>query len=123
MPYFSPRSRDNLASCHPDLQRLFNGVIEHVDCTILEGHRSLERQQELYESGVTQVRRGRHNEYPSLAVDVAPWPIDWQDLGRFRDFANFVKGYAASLDIPVEWGGDWKSFRDMPHWQLPVGHK
>ena len=114
---------DNLSTCHPDLQRLFQGVIEHVDCSILEGHRSIERQQELFEAGKSQVRKGRHNDFPSLAVDVAPYPIDWDDHLRWRDFANFVKGYAASLDIPVEWGGDWKSFKDRPHWQLPVDHK
>ncbi|WP_084494694.1 M15 family metallopeptidase [Alkanindiges illinoisensis] len=26
---------------------------------------------------------------------------------------------AKELNIPLEWGGDWKNFKDGPHYQLP----
>ena len=68
----------------------------------------------------------KHNQEPSLAVDVAPWPIDWNDSHRFYHFAGFVLGIAAALNIRLRWGGDWDSdfdlrdqtFFDLPHFEL-----
>ena len=64
MPKFSNRSAERLATCHADLQRLFNEVIKKYDCTILEGHRSNERQEELYRQGKSKLRAGfsKHND-------------------------------------------------------------
>ena len=56
MPKFGSRSRKNLSTCHEDLQDLFNEVIKHVDCSVIEGHRSKERQNKLYEEGKTKVK-------------------------------------------------------------------
>jgi hypothetical protein len=61
-----------------------------------------------------------------LAVDVAPYPVDWNDKERFYYFAGFVKGVASSLGISIRWGGDWNSdnnlknqtFFDLPHFEL-----
>ena len=74
MPRFGSRSRKNLATCHEDLQDLFNEVIKHVDCSVIEGHRSGERQNKLFEDGKTKLKfpYGRHNANPSRAVDVVP---------------------------------------------------
>ena len=78
MPRFGKRSNVNLASCDERLQKVFNEVIKHVDCSVLEGHRGEERQNKLQEEGKSKVRYpdGRHNASPSNAVDVAPYPID-----------------------------------------------
>ena len=56
MPRFGKRSRENLESCDKRLQEIFNEVIKYVDCSVLEGHRSEERQNKLYEEGKTKVR-------------------------------------------------------------------
>ena len=63
MPRFGKRSKERLSSCHEDLQDLFNEVIKHVDCSVLEGHRSAERQDKLFDEGKTKVKypKGRHN--------------------------------------------------------------
>lgn len=126
MPKFSAHSLGQLATCDVRLQRLFKEVIKHVDCRVLEGHRSLERQAELLQQGATKVTRGKHNEYPSLAIDVAPYPVDWNDRERFILFAGFVKGIASQLGIPIRWGGDWdrdgytsdETFSDLVHFEL-----
>ena len=128
MPRFGKRSRENLATCEKDLQKLFNEVIKHVDCSILEGHRSKDRQNALYEEGKTKVLypRGRHNASPSRAVDVVPYPIDWKDRERFHLFAGFVLGIANQMGIEIRWGGDWNKnfevddnqFDDFPHFEL-----
>jgi peptidoglycan L-alanyl-D-glutamate endopeptidase CwlK len=108
MAKFGKKSKERLATCDKRLQRVFNEVIHYVDCSVLEGHRSGERQDKLFEEGKTKVKypKGRHNASPSRAVDVAPYPIDWADRERFHLFAGFVLGIAYSMDIALRWGGD-----------------
>ena len=134
MPRYSNRSKNNLATCHPDLQTVFHEVIKHFDVAILEGHRSKERQNRLHAEGKSQLTypQSEHNAMPSNAVDVAPWPIDWQDRERFTLMAGFVQGVAAQLHARGEiehllrWGGDWdkdtqvqdNGFDDLPHFEL-----
>jgi peptidoglycan L-alanyl-D-glutamate endopeptidase CwlK len=112
------------------LQNLFNEVVKHWDCTILEGHRSIADQQEAFRRGASKIdgvnQIGKHNHQPSLAADVAPYPVDWKDLERFRAFGGFVLGVASQLGIGIRWGGDWdgdrefrdQSFIDLPHFEL-----
>lgn len=52
------------------------------------------------------------------AVDIAPYPIDWKDLKRFKMLSEHIKKVARILNIQVAWGGDWKTFKDYPHWEL-----
>lgn len=121
MPAFSRISALRLATAHPLLQQLFNAVILKTDCSILCGFRTEQAQQEAFETGTSKLQwpRSKHNAVPSLATDVAPFPINWNDLQRFRDFAVVVKDTADQLLIDIEWGGDW-AMRDMPHWQLKL---
>ena len=81
MPRYSKKSKERLASCDKRLQRVFKEVIKYVDCSILEGYRNKERQNKLYDEGRTKVKypNGRHNISPSKAVDVTPYPVDWED--------------------------------------------
>jgi len=128
MPKFGQSSKKRLSSCHPKLKKVFNEVIKTVDCSVLEGRRSKVRQNALYEEGKTKVKypKGRHNSNPSNAVDVVPYPIDWDDRERFIYFGGFVKGCAFRMDIPLRWGGDWDSdtqlsdnkFDDLVHFEL-----
>jgi len=120
MPQFSDKSRNRLVTCEKDLQDLFNEVIKHVDCTILDGHRDEGRQNKAFQEGKSKARypRSKHNSYPSKAVDVAPYPIDWEDINRFYQFAGFVQGVASQLNISVKWGGEFKDFLDAPHWEI-----
>ena len=128
MPRFGSRSRKNLATCDEDLQDLFNEVIKHVDCSVICGHRNKQEQNKAFEEKRTKVKypNGRHNAKPSMAVDVAPYPIDWDDRERFHLFAGFVLGIAQSMEINIRWGGDWNknfevddnNFDDFPHFEL-----
>jgi len=128
MPKFGKKSKERLGTCNEKLQEVFNEVIKHVDCSVLEGHRSGERQDKLFAEGKTKVKypNGRHNANPSNAVDVAPYPIDWDDTERFIYFGGFVKGIAASMGINIIWGGDWNdntqltdnNFDDLVHFEL-----
>ena len=128
MPYFGKKSKERLNTCDSKLQKVFNEVIKHVDCSVLEGHRGKDRQNKLYEEGKTKVKypNGRHNRQPSSAVDVTPYPVDWKDRERQTLFAGFVIGVASQMDINLRWGGDWDQdfqvtdnrFDDFPHFEL-----
>jgi peptidoglycan LD-endopeptidase CwlK len=126
MPEFSEVSLTRLASCHADLQTLFMEVIKGVDCSILEGYRGKEAQEEAFRKGCSQLHfpNGKHNRSPSLAVDVAPYPIDWDNIERFKEFAQYVKHIIALLaqegkiSSTIDWGGDWIGFKDYPHWEI-----
>ena len=128
MPRFGKRSRNALATCHPKLQEVFNEVIKFVDCSVLEGHRSGERQDKLFKEGKTKVKypNGRHNASPSNAVDVTPYPVRWLDRERQTHFAGFVLGMARAMGIKLRWGGDWdmdfevqdNKFDDFPHFEI-----
>lgn len=142
MPQFSRRSIERLETCHEDLQDLFKAVVREFDCTIVCGHRTPEEQQEIFASGRTRpgpilthkdgiTRKSKHNHFPSLAVDVAPYyptrpHIRWKDAERFAYLAGWVMAYARGLNIKVRWGGDWdrdteirdETFMDAPHFEL-----
>jgi len=128
MPKFGRKSKERLNTCNEKLQKVFNEVIKHVDCSVLEGHREKDRQNKLYEEGKTKVKypNGRHNRQPSSAVDVTPYPVDWKDRERQTLFAGFVIGVASQMNINLRWGGDWDQdfqvadnrFDDFPHFEL-----
>lgn len=131
MPNFSKRSISKLDTCHPDLIQLMVEVVRTIDITVLEGHRGEERQNALKAEGKSQLSwpRSKHNQSPSLAVDIAPYiegsGISW-DWDHYHPLAEHVKATWARLeaegklsgDYDLSWGGDWKSFRDGPHWEI-----
>jgi len=126
---FSKRSLDNLSNVDKRLVDICNELIKEVDFTVIEGHRSLERQLELYQQGFSQIdgitKKGKHNYLPSRAIDIIPYkkgynPFDGskESNDMFKDLAIRFKRVANELNIKVEWGGDWKSFKDLPHFQI-----
>lgn len=125
---FSEQSLAKLKTCHPKLQKLFIEVIAYYDCTIVCGYRGKEDQEQAFREGKSKVHfpDSKHNSTPSCAVDVVPFPVDWNDTSRFYHFAGFVYATALKLGIHVRWGGDFdgdlnfreEKFRDLPHWEL-----
>lgn len=128
MPSFGGRSLANLSTCHPDLQRVFHEVVKHFDCSVLTGHRDQRTQDRHFREGTSKVQwpNSKHNQEPSLAADVAPYPTNWADTQRFYYFAGFVMATAKAMDIELRFGGDWdgdtqvldQSFLDLVHFEL-----
>lgn len=118
MPSFSKLSSDRLMTCDPRIIRVMQEVIKFYDITILCGHRTEEEQEKAFREGASKLHypHSRHNKYPSLAVDIAPYPIDWKDEARFGKMAGIVLRIAHEMDVPLEWGYDLWGW-DMPHFQ------
>lgn len=127
MPMFSARSKERLSSCHPDLQRLFEEVVKEMDCIILVGYRGEVDQNKAVSQGTSTKfwPNSMHNSKPSLAVDVAPFPVDWKNKKRFYYFAGYVMGIADKLGLGqnIRWGGDWDHDNDLDDQHLfDLGH-
>jgi hypothetical protein len=124
MPKFGRKSRGVLEGLNEDLQELLSEAIKYVDISLIEGRRSLERQKELKKLGSTKTLDSKH--LKGEAVDLAPYPIDWENRERFIYVAGIIKGIALHLGIPVVWGGDWNgdfdtsdnNFDDLVHFEL-----
>lgn len=111
-----------LGNVHNDLQRVVRRAITMtpIDFTVLEGMRSLARQRQLVARGASKTMNSRH--LTGHAVDIAPLDDDgdvsW-DWPLYHQLAPIIKEAARLEGVPIEWGGDWRTFKDGPHWQLP----
>lgn len=117
----SNKSIERLTGVHPDLVLVVRRAIEitEVDFTVLEGLRTKDRQRELLNAGATTTMNSRH--LTGHAVDLGAWvsgSVRW-DWPLYYKIADAMKQAAKELNIPIEWGGDWRTFKDGPHWQLP----
>lgn len=122
-------SLSRLKGVHPDLVRGMTRALQEAPFPIrvIEGLRTVARQKELVRIGASRTMRSRH--LTGHAVDVVPM-VDLDRNGRVETeemfswplivkLAPVIKQAFKAEGIPIEWGGDWKSFRDGPHWQLP----
>lgn len=126
---FSQRSINNLKDVDTRLIMLCKAVLEEFDFTVIEGHRSLEKQMEYFKKGTSRIdgvtKKGKHNHLPSLAVDCIPYkkghnPFDGSKESdiMFNKMAEVFKQKAKELNIKIVWGGDWKTLVDKPHFEL-----
>jgi peptidoglycan L-alanyl-D-glutamate endopeptidase CwlK len=122
----SSKSLAKLELAHPDLVKVITraAALSDMDFTILEVLRTVARQKELVAKGASKTMRSRHLpgvDGKSRAIDIAPldggqvswaWPL-------YHKLAPIIKQAALDVGVPIEWGGDWRTFKDGPHWQLP----
>lgn len=127
MPSFSQKSLQKLSTCHPSLQNICMSAIEIYDFSVLCGYRGEPEQQMLFaqEKSKLHYPHSKHNKTPSCAVDIAPYPIDWENKERFYLLAGIMFGIARERNIKLRWGGDWEmnwqhksAFIDLPHFEL-----
>jgi peptidoglycan L-alanyl-D-glutamate endopeptidase CwlK len=126
------RSETNLKRVHPDLVKVVRCAAEQITepdfgFIVTSGPRTIEQQRELFKKGATRTMRSRHligKDGFCYAVDLAAWigterNVKW-DWPLYARLAKIMKQAAKDVKVPIEWGGDWKSFKDGPHFQLPV---
>lgn len=114
------KSLDRLSGVHPDLASVVKLAIElsDIDFQVIEGVRSKARQEQLFKAGASQTLNSRH--LTGHAVDLAALVNDsirW-DWPLYFKIADAMKKAAAQLKIKIVWGGDWRTFKDGPHFEL-----
>jgi peptidoglycan L-alanyl-D-glutamate endopeptidase CwlK len=122
--HLGKRSRARHEGVHPDLVRVVERAIEitPVDFTVIEGRRTKTRQRQRVKIGAARTMRSRH--LTGHAVDLALWvdgTVRW-DWPLFNPIAKAMKQAAKEMSVPIRWGGDWKRFKDGPHFQLQWKH-
>lgn len=121
MRKWSSRSLRSLKGIHPDLRRVMDRALQlsPIDFVVIEGLRTQERQKQLVAQGASTTMNSRH--ITGHAVDIVPigpngktafdWPL-------YNKLAPAVKAAAKEENVAIVWGGDWKSFKDGPHFEL-----
>ena len=123
------RRAKELSGVHPDLIKVVEAVAQQFNIVVLEGVRTKERQQELFDTGKSKTLKSKHliqTDGNGHAVDIAPDPIDWSDREQFVALSFYAKGVASEMGIKLRIGTDWDgdlnikehSFFDGPHWEL-----
>ncbi|WP_027854686.1 M15 family metallopeptidase [Marinobacterium litorale] len=116
---FSQRSIERMNGVHPELVLIASRALMYseVDFGVTEGLRTESRQRELVEAGKSQTMKSRH--LTGDALDVAAY-VDGQltwDWDKYEEIARAFKRAAEELGIAIEWGGDWRTLKDGPHFQ------
>lgn len=116
----SRRSLERMQKVHPDMVKVVMLAIEltEVDFGVTEGVRTIEKQREYFAKGASKTMNSRH--LTGHAVDLVAYigsEIRW-DWPLYHKIADAMKRAANSLNVPIVWGGDWKSFKDGPHFEL-----
>ena len=118
---YGKRSVTNLQQCDQRLQLLMLYVLRksNQDLSVICGHRGKEEQNKAYKGGKSQLfyPQSKHNRIPSIACDVVPYPIDWNDIDRYNEMCDLIDKCAKELDIDINLGRDWR-MRDYPHIEL-----
>lgn len=119
MPKFSKASEIQLASCDPRLQRVLRRAILDFDFVVVEGYRNREAQNKAFREGNSKLPwpKGNHNRFPSLAADLAPYPIDWSEGEkphlRFAFMMGVIWAAAKAEGVKIRFGMDWNRNLDM----------
>lgn len=121
---FGKTSQQRKATCDKRLQEIVDEAIKLTDFTILCGHRTKEEQAQAFKDGTSKLQfpRSKHNAFPSRAIDVAPFPINWKNRERFYYLAGVIMTIAQAKGIRLRWGGDFNMDGDKTtndKWDLP----
>lgn len=112
----TPRDRTRLVGVHPTLVRIVERARQAEPFFVIEGLRTLARQQQLLSEGRSRTLQSRH--LTGHAVDLAPMPLDWENKAAFRSVAAAMQQAADELRARIRWGGSFRGFFDGPHFEL-----
>lgn len=125
---FDAGSAKRLADAHPLIQKVMNAAREQKEFRILDSQRGRAAQEEAFRKGNSKAHFGQsaHNWSPSVAVDIAPVPLDWNDRASFIALSKIILPLAKEMGVPLRFGGDWnmngvltdEKLSDLPHYEL-----
>lgn len=133
MASFGKASEEKLKHLHPDLIRIVRKAIKTLDFTIVQTIRTEEQHNDYLARGMTTIPYNKTRHKPndaglSEAMDLAPWPINWEDENKFYFLAGVILQCAKEENIAIRCGYDWdgdgdfkdQNFNDIPHTELKV---
>lgn len=130
MYHFGEKSRQRRIGVHPALVAVSDRALSYgvMDMTVLHlgGARTLDQQKDLVQKGASKTMKSRHliqSDGYGHALDLAPYPVDWNDIDRFMMMGSLMFRAAAQEGVILTWGGHWPSFKDYPHFQFEGYHK
>ena len=126
---FGSTSQERLEQLDIRLQDILKEAIKFYDFSIITGYRNKEEQEKMFNQGKSKLRypKSKHNQNPSKAVDIAPYPIDWNDTNRFVYLAAIIQYIAFSKGVKIRWGGNSdmdndiikdQTFNDLLHFEI-----
>lgn len=122
---FSERSYRNLRQVRPELVAVATLALDHLgrvggpDFVVTDGVRNVDQQRRLVEEGKSQTMDSRH--LTGHAIDIAAFDENYEvtwEAEPYQWIAEAFKRAADQLGVAIEWGGDWETFTDMPHFAL-----
>lgn len=116
-------SLNNLKTCDQRLQDMANMMLARsdFDLAIICGFRGEQEQNDAFLRGASKARFGqsKHNTFPSQAIDIVPYPINWDTTDRrWQEMALNAMWCAGRLNIKIRWGGTFKKLADYPHFEI-----
>ena len=134
MPKFSKRSSEKLYTCHDDIIKICLVAIKYYDFSVIWGFRNEAEQNEIFRQGFSKLKwdESTHNKFPSMGIDLTPYPTMWTDRDKLIQLSGIIHGVAMGLysigiiSHLIRWGGDWnqnwdikdETFIDMAHFEL-----
>lgn len=125
---YGSNSLKHIETLHPHLQLIAFDLIEIMNVSVVCGHRGKDEQDKAVaeKKSKTPWPKSKHNQLPSIAMDVIPYPTGYKDTRLIYFMAGLIKGIAAKHGITIRWGGDWDSdgdlndqtFNDLVHFEL-----
>lgn len=120
---WSTKSKQFIEQCDFRLQCLVNLMLHFskFDLTVTCGYRNEQDQENAFKDGKSKLHFGqsKHNFLPSKAIDICPYPINWDTNDkRWKELGALAKRCAELIGISIIWGGDYQSFKDYPHIEL-----
>lgn len=114
------RSIKNLQGVNPKLVQVVERAaqLSELSFIVTEGLRTKERQAQLVAAGASQTLNSKH--LTGNAVDLAAvvgTEVRW-DWPLYSKLAATMKQAAKELNVSIVWGGDWKTLKDGPHFEL-----
>ena len=128
MPSFGAKSQNHLINLDHRLRLICVEAIKIFDFSIIDSYRDKQTQSVYYATGKSKLMwpHSRHNTYPSHAMDIVPYPVDFNDWQRFHYMAGIIEAISRSHNIDLVWGGDWndnqvfadEKWRDLAHFEI-----
>ncbi len=109
---------ERLVGVKPELVMVVIEAGNHMDFQVQQGLRTLAQQREYVAAGKSQTMNSRHLTGDAVDLTVLHGGVPVWDWSLYEQLAGIVKSIARKQGVAITWGGDWKTLKDGPHFEL-----